>query len=309
MYARWFGIEDIPVGAYVQYNFPSSYTATALGENTGKGTYDESTGVWTWQDQTFTPSSYSSGWRVLYNNSGKLDIISTKSIGNLTLGTSYDNLSSETDPKLTGGKIAYAKAIETLNDLCNQYSKGLNKAEIEGGIEIAESGRAPGQGNGVSNIFNLTTDSNGDGYIDVDLNKDGKVDVDDITHANVRIAISTGLASPYLPYGDKYNDVDNNTDPEKSEVTRIATYIPYSNGSVWLASRNLGTDGGRSNFIVYRLGPDNSLNYATLYVGRSSSTSYATYRSGEVRPIITLKSGLKIVDGEGTVNKPYVLGF
>jgi len=85
-------IESIPVGSYIKYQ-PSSTSCTVLAEDSG---YEN--------NQTYNPSTITS-WKVFKNNNGQLDIISSESVGDLTLQ----------------GITGYAKAVDTLNKMCSSY--------------------------------------------------------------------------------------------------------------------------------------------------------------------------------------------
>lgn len=283
-------MENIPVGAYIAYNpvyekdGQQVTSVTVKGTDSGKLASDNITG----QDQTFSFSSYTDGWKVLYNDNGKLTLISAESVGSLTLGTKGSVSNDEINVKLNGGKIGYAKAIETLNNMCAEYGKG----------EFAESGRCLGyNGSSVGNILEYTTEA--------DLDKDGNVDIDDITHTNMRTLLGSteGYNIIKEPWGDSYNSAD---------VAALEELGGFEDGrwdSWWLASRKLDSFSDNSYFHVRRLdGDGDARGYNDLYYRNSSGYSYSNAYSEGVRPVITLESGLKVVSGDGTtVDTAYVL--
>lgn len=94
LYAVWeeVTIYNVPIGSYILYQ-PSSTSSTVLASDSGYTS-----------NQTYNPSSITS-WKVFKNNNGQLDIISSESVGDLTLS----------------GETGYAKAVYTLNNMCSNY--------------------------------------------------------------------------------------------------------------------------------------------------------------------------------------------
>jgi len=89
-------MENVEIGAYVEYK-PSNTQCIVSKAYTGVE-----------ENQIFDPSSVTS-WKVFKNNNGQLDIISSESVGDLTL---Y-------------GAKSYIGAIDILNDMCNEYVNPL----------------------------------------------------------------------------------------------------------------------------------------------------------------------------------------
>ena len=254
-------ILTIPVGAYISYT-PASGTVTALSTDTGADS-----------DQTFTPSEYTSGWRVLYNNDGQLDIISTRSIGDLTLGSKNgDSGSAEEDPERA--RLAYSKLIYTLNKLCNDYATG----------SYAVSGRCPGQGDGTDII-----------------------PLEDITYSVVEATCSSrGHNLICLPYGDNRNVTE-------LELIRSSLPDTNATNYIWIASRAFSFDDyGVISFQLRSFNSKSSyssscVSYDNLYGLSAFNEPYGTYKTLGVRPIIKLQAELRIISGSGTESDPYVL--
>ena len=107
----------IPVGAYVTYK-PSSTSYTVATTDSG---YSSA--------QTFNPSATTS-WRVMYNNAGQLDIVSTDAV----------QTSASADFYLYG-KTGYAKAVDTLNNIGQAY---VNSTYATSGRHIGSTNESVG---------------------------------------------------------------------------------------------------------------------------------------------------------------------
>ena len=215
-------IENISVGAYIKYQ-PSSTSCAVLAEDSGDD-----------KKQIYNPSNITS-WKVFKNNNGQLDIISSESVGDLTLK----------------GATGYAKAVDTLNKMCQAY---VNP-------RYADNGRCLGYIEG--NSMGI-----------VDTNKYP------LTWEYIKSQESTGF--PYMDdcYVDDRTIINTIIDGEYP--------LHHSSGHVWLASRRLGTIQEYVGFFVRNLYNNGSYKNQYLYDWSSDGTGASySYTSG-VRPVISL---------------------
>lgn len=271
-------IEDIPVGAYIKYA-PASKTVTVLGTDTGTGS-----------NQTFNTSSYTSGWKVMYNNAGQLDIVSAESVvDGLIIGTDVGvtNDTAEVDKMRTG----FAKAPYTLNKMCSEYATG----------EFAVSGRSLGSaGGGASNLIGQTVDGH-------------QITIDDVSHSGLRALVDSGkvtvdadglVSYPYTSISDM--------DVASAEMGLISStpsllHTADVNEAVWLACRDVDSNSDNSYFNVGVLFSVGSIGYCD-FGGYSDGNVICFSLPCGVRPVVSLESGLKVVSGDGlTAETAYVL--
>lgn len=188
-----------------------------------------------------------------------------------------DIISAESVGTLTlKGKIGYAKAIGTLNKIANAWADGG---------EFAVKARNPGYGHGVDNLL------------------DEKIDDKTITIENI--------SYDDAKENSKYEDIFNS-----SEIELIRGHAPHTEENVWVASRRLAKNDEDAAFFVRQFKPGgvennkDSVFDQIMYQDPSAKgqKSTTTEASGGIRPIISLHSGLTIVDGDGTnKDNPYVL--
>ncbi|MBQ7668496.1 MAG: prepilin-type N-terminal cleavage/methylation domain-containing protein [Clostridia bacterium] len=108
--------------------------------------------------------------------------------------------------------------------------------------------------------------------------------------------------SAVLPYYDTYCSSDTN-------IIHGNDNLKHSSGLVWLASRDLTTDSGTSIFNVRNLETSGSVtSYYLVYAFSNGSISTRSFSRG-VRPVITLKSNIKITGGTGESDNPYTIGI
>ena len=168
----------------------------------------------------------------------------------------------------------YKNAVKTLNDLCGAYVNST----------YATSGRSIGS----TDPWNETA---------VDSTKSlGVINTSTypLTWTNTYKNGNNGF-----PYTDAlYN----------SDVTILKNNsMLHTNGDTWLASRYLLTDSSGSYFAVRGLSDNGVVFEYGLYQSLSDgSTHFANYAHG-VRPVITLKSGIKKASGSGTQASPYII--
>ena len=207
-------------------------------------------------------------------------VTSWKVFKNTTGSDHIEIISAESVGDLTlKGKDGYIYAINTLNRMCSEYVNST----------YATSGRCLGYGNGTGTI---------------DESKYPITWEETCTNGN------NGF-----PYRDSWNAEDiyllNSTDGEN--------YPLRVSGKVWLASRNLSTlvynnnttfQAGFNVRVVNASGSVESGNYDTNNLYRSYSSGDATLSQVYgVRPVISLKSGIRIVGGDGTSENPYQIAI
>ena len=182
-------------------------------------------------------------------------------------------ISAESIGDLTlAGREGYIYAIDTLNRLCSEYVN----------TTYATSGRCLGYGNGV-------------GVID-----ESKYPITfEETYTN---------GNNGFPYIDSYN---------KEDIRRVnkavgEEYPLRVSGTVWIASRDLTFNGDwYADFYVQLFNPDGAVNRGFNNLVRSYTQGGYDNNSRVygVRPVISLKSGIRIVGGDGTSENPYQIAI
>ncbi|MBP3284511.1 MAG: hypothetical protein J6M02_03315, partial [Clostridia bacterium] len=193
-----------------------------------------------------------------------------KVLRSATDGDCLEIISAESIGDLTlTGKTGYIYAIDTLNRLCSAYVNST----------YATSGRCLGYENGAGTI---------------DESKYPITWEETYTNGN---------------NGFPYTDGQNGEDIRLMNTKNGEEYPLRVSGSVWLASRYLGAGSKYSNFGVRYVSADGIVNYDGLYQwysGGSTDTNLPVYG---VRPVISLKSGIRIVGGDGTSENPYQIAI
>ena len=164
----------------------------------------------------------------------------------------------------------YAKAVYTLNKMCSDY---VNPT-------YATSGRSLGYKAG-SSMETIDTDT----Y--------------PLTWDYTYNQGNTGF-----PYTDTYY-----TDDQTIINTAVdGTYpLRHSSGYVWFASRNLGALSSSSYFQVRSLNASGSNSADFLHNSSSDGSTTTNFTSNGVRPVVSLKSGIQIKEGDGTSANPYII--
>ena len=197
-------------------------------------------------------------------------VTSWKVLRSATDGDCLEIISAESIGDLKlTGKTGYIYAIDTLNRLCSAY---VNPT-------YATSGRCLGYKAGAGTI---------------DESKYPITWEETYTNGNK---------------GFPYTDGQNGEDIRLMNTKNGENYPLRVSGTVWLASRSLGTSSSYSGFNVRRVdagGNVGSLNLYQSYSGGGVNTISPVYG---VRPIITLKSGIRIVGGDGTSENPYQIAI
>lgn len=270
-------LENLQIGTYIEYN--------PIGEVIVSGD-DSGTGV----DQRFNTESnpYTGGWRVIYKDNDKITLISAESVGTLTLGKKASG-TDETDEDLNGSKIAYAKALYTLNEMCRDFATGE--------FAVRDESRCLGyNGTAIESLFD---------YIKTDGTK---ITLNDITFENIATmtGVSEELDITIEPWGDSYYY----SDLAKLEVLGDISSTGTNDPEWWLASRTVRLIEDVSFASVRTLARDGDVSFYELYsYFYECIDSFAS--SYGVRPVIVLEPGIKVLKGEGqdglTVNTAYTL--
>jgi len=104
-----------------------------------------------------------------------------------------------------------------------------------------------------------------------------------------------------------YHDTEYEAD---QSVIASNANLKHSSGYVWLASRYLyPSSSGYSDFCVCYLNTSGSVSYNDLFNAYSDGSTNAISRSYGVRPVVSLKSGIKITGGTGDEGDPYTIGI
>ena len=118
-----------------------------------------------------------------------------------------------------------------------------------------------------------------------------------ITHAKAQEVGNSNPPFTDMEYQSDQTLIENNS------------ALRHSSGYVWLASRNLYTIDSYSGFFVRCLGTNGSMSNIGLSDEDSDGRTNDYSGSSGVRPVITLKSGIKITGGTGDVDHPYTIGI
>ena len=213
---------------------------------------------------------------VLYDSSSKygVQIITKDVVDTVTLGNQ--------DPKVTGAnnfeksRNSYNRALKTLYEKAQEY---LNPT-------YATSSRCIGS-------------------------KPDDPDWDAIEEEATYYTLNEGDIYYYeymVPYYGTFKNQDGNNSKDNQQIRNIENLIK-SNDDYWIASRSI-YPGSKTNVIFYldyidEQGGATGVDWLSQIVESNTNGSYKTYSRG-FRPVVTLKSGLKITGGDG-VDTPYTL--
>ena len=108
-------------------------------------------------------------------------------------------------------------------------------------------------------------------------------------------------------YSGKLKDTDTNYETDYNQMTTLE--INDIDDYYWLASRLVGSDSSRSYFAVLYVDASGGVNGGSLCFVDSSGGTGAYGDSRGLRPVFTLKSGIKVTGGNGESGTPYTLGL
>ena len=109
-------------------------------------------------------------------------------------------------------------------------------------------------------------------------------------------------------YSGKLKDTDTNYETDYNQMELLE--INDIDDIYWLASRYVGSYSSYSSFAVRFVYASGIVNINILCLVNSyGSTTDAYYYSYGLRPVFTLKSGIKVTGGNGESGTPYTLGL
>ena len=109
-------------------------------------------------------------------------------------------------------------------------------------------------------------------------------------------------------YSGKLKDTDTNYETDYNQITTLE--IKDIDDSYWLASRYVYSSSSSSDFNVCFVGMGGGLNYFHFLCSVDFGGFTHTLKvSNRIRPVFTLKSGIKVTGGNGESGTPYTLGL
>ena len=136
------------------------------------------------------------------------------------------------------------------------------------------------------------------------MNPNGKSVSDDIYTTLPETSETTGPSKTNLTCTQTFYGFSN-TPSSYFDDTNFHSMIFGTGTKFWLASRCVGCSSNNSNaYFGFRCVGSSSLRANSLF--DSNGISYNGYR--RLAPVVSLGSGVQIKSGEGTTEKPYVLG-
>ena len=112
------------------------------------------------------------------------------------------------------------------------------------------------------------------------------------------------------PFGGSYSgqlkDSDENYLTDWNQMNSLNIYNIEKN--YWIPSRYAGGSDTNSGFNLYVVGTDGSLSINYLGGVNSMGMTFQINSTNGLRPVFTLNEGLKVTDGTGDENDPYILG-
>ena len=108
-------------------------------------------------------------------------------------------------------------------------------------------------------------------------------------------------------YSGKLKDADTNYETDYNQMEALE--INNIADAYWLASRRVNSYSNGSRFDVRYVDASGNVSSSGLcYVGSRGLTNATNYSHG-LRPVFTLKSGIKVTGGNGESGTPYTLGL
>ena len=108
-------------------------------------------------------------------------------------------------------------------------------------------------------------------------------------------------------YSGKLKDTDTNYETDYNQMEALE--INNIADAYWLASRGVNSISFYSDFGVGYVGTSGRVDYDALCGVFSNGDAYADNYSYGLRPVFTLKSGIKVTGGNGESGTPYTLGL
>ena len=245
-----------------------------------------------------TPGSYVkysgndyTSWQVLFNEKGKLELVSSGSTESIQIYTDAQWESANT-------------LIEAANDLDNgsflSFLINIIKFPIQLAEDVAEFLRS-GYGNSV-----LTLNNEAQKYINKNNFAESARCIGSTSKSHAQVGASRIVAAIFEVDTSKVPYTDYEYERDYDQLVEFN--LVQSDKPVWLASRD-ATDLNVSGFWLYfakiRVLKTNgkldgyAVSHYTPLIDRGKTAGF--------RPVVTLKKGLKVVSGGGTQSDPYVL--
>ena len=108
-------------------------------------------------------------------------------------------------------------------------------------------------------------------------------------------------------YSGKLKDADTNYETDYNQMEALE--INNIADAYWLASRSVNSDSYYSLFYVRYVNPSGGVGGNGLCYVNSYGRTIAYSNSNGLRPVFTLKSGIKVTGGNGESGTPYTLGL
>ena len=129
------------------------------------------------------------------------------------------------------------------------------------------------------------------------------------TNPSAEAGYFTSSESYMSAYNGQLKDADTNYETDYNQMTTLE--INDIDDRYWLASRLVYSNSGSSysDFRVRCVGDGGDVSYNLLCNVSSRVGLQTSYRSFGLRPVFTLKSGIKVTGGNGESGTPYTLGL
>ena len=108
-------------------------------------------------------------------------------------------------------------------------------------------------------------------------------------------------------YSGKLKDTDTNYETDYNQMESLE--INDIDDRYWLASRLVRSSSNNSYFYVRSVITSGSVASSGLCGVYSGGDAFANFNSYGLRPVFTLKSGIKVTGGNGESGTPYTLGL
>ena len=226
-------------------------------------------------NQDFNTGDYTGLWQVLYNDDTHgLQIISVDIVGELTLGHDDSDGDSKTRTEEDEEKVirAYNNSINTLNSFSRNY---VDERYAISGRSVGSDSINPD--NTVTELYELPFIPNG---------------------------YESGITGAYISnitHGADFGAMETAKNQNENGIYNIENYY-------WLASRNVYLISLSADFSLYYVNDDGRvISNGAMWQCMDDGRSYPWSRTMGVRPVVTLKSGIQISNGNGTESLPYEL--
>ena len=127
------------------------------------------------------------------------------------------------------------------------------------------------------------------------------------TNPSAEAGYFTSSESYMSAYNGQLKDADTNYETDYNQMEALE--INNIADAYWLASRYVDSYSGYSTFLVRCVATSGRVDLSRLCGVNSRGNSNASYASHGLRPVFTLKSGIKVTGGNGESGTPYTLGL